>query len=565
MNTHTPTTPRALRALAAFALSVYTAAPALAQANNQPPRCPNVLGQFTTLETYGEWMGFYLGDAPDPTQSNHWQGIVRHPDPTTRIFYVTRNATGTASDRANLAVVRMDSADGLTGDKLRSNRLKRDTETQDTAPPSSDKIVRNIAVTSHKHLGGLQISGNLMAVPYEDPLGSNPQGQVVFFDVSTPESPVQLSHTINSTHNFGVVAFTQLPAPDNRYLLLATYGDNSSIEVFVSQPNDLSTLGPNPTFTLDGGDITGWQVCNNLGGVYCFQTAHFITQTDGQIFLAGAWNTSPAAPVFNGIDAARLFRVNLTASSFSLNLLATKTFNCSANSTGSNGNFNAGTGFYVSPTGNLLLYAVTHDNDGPSGSTSMAEFRNYGGTFNQTPASPCDAWVRLYADHSGWTGNDRGITFDAVDRLAEDYDDFNDLDGGPIPAGFTDQASSLAYCLPVGTIARLYQNDSFDGNYLDLLGTGTTQYVPNLANISWTVGSGHPGDKISSIFFINAPAAGIRVPDQALLPSFAHTLISGGPCAVIRINAASYAENPTFTKNVLIKAVGGTATIGTNP
>lgn len=559
----TPT--RAIAASIAITLGLIAPASSSAQQNQQPPRCASVAAQFNNLERYGEWMGFYLGSAPDPTQSYHWQGIARHPDPTSNVFYVTRSGQNQSGRRANLAVVRMDSRDGLTGARLRSNRLARSLETQDTPPPSNDRVVRNIEFTSHNHAGGIQITGNIMAVPLEDPNGSNSTGRIIFFDVSDPANPVQLGHTIDSTHNFGVVAFTQLPQGDERYILLATYGNNETIEVFISQPNDISTLGPSPTYTLSGNDISGWQVCNNLAGIYCFQTAHFITQTDGALYLACTWNTSPAAPVFNGIDAARLFRVNLTASSFGLSLLSTRTFNCSANSTGSNGNFNAAAGFYVSPEGNLFLYSTTHDNDGPSGSTSMTEFRTFTGTFSSTPASPCDAWVRLYADPSGWVSDDRGITFDALDRFMDDYIDFSNLDGGPIPAGFTDQASSLAFCLPVGASARLFQNDTYDGNYLQLNGTGTTQFISDLSAIGWTSGSGNPNDKISSIAFYNAPAGTLRVPADSPTVALAHALTTSGPCTVIRVNAGTYAENITLNKQVLLKSVGGNATIGTNP
>lgn len=549
---------------AAMLLLTATATAAMGQ-TGQHARVPNVEAQFGTIERFGDAMGFFLGPAPNPSQSKHWQGIARHPNPASNVFYVTRNGNNTAGARANLAVVQMKSRDGLTGDRLRSNRLARGTETQDTAPPGNDAIVRNIEFTSHNHLGGIQISGDIMAVPLEDPNGNNPTGVIQFYDIRDPLNPVLLPTTISRPHNVGVVAFTQLP--DGRYLVLATYGNNAEIQYFLSAPNDLSSLSSTPTSTVQGSTIDGWFVANFAGGVYCFQNCNFITQTDGTVYLACTLNSSPAAPVINGADLGVLFRVTVGASSVSLTRVGGRHFFCSSNSTGSNGNFNAAAGFYVSPSGELMLYSTTHDNDGPNGSTGMTEFRNNRGTRTGTAATSCDAWVRLYADPTGWESNDRGMMFDAVDRLDEDWGNFNNLDGGPIPVGFTDQASSASWLLPVGVTARLYQNDSFGGKFLDLVGTGTVQFVGDLSAVGWTSGSGNPDDQISSIQLLGGgiPGAAVRVPFSAATVTAGELLLTGGPCSRLLINSGVYPENVRFNAAGQIRAVGGPVIIGTNP
>ncbi len=528
-------------------------------------RVPNVVTQFGTLEKFGDAMGFYRGSAPDPSQSKHWQGIARHPNPASNVFYVSRNGDNTAGARTNLAIVQMKSRDGLTGDRLRSNRLARGTETQDTAPPTNDAVVSSIEYTSHNHAGGIQISGDIMAVPLEDPNGSNPTGVILFYDIREPLNPVLMPVSISRPHNTGVVAFTQLP--DGRYLVMATYGNNAEIEYFISAPNDLASISSTPTSTVQGSTISGWFVGNNAGGVYCFQNCNFITQSDGQVFLACTMNSSPLAPVVNGNDIGVLFRVTAGASTVTLTRVTGRQFYCSSNSTGSNGNFNAAAGFYVSPSGELLLYSTTHDNDGPSGCTGMTEFRNYRGTRTGTAASSCDAWVRLYADSTGWESNDRGIMFDAVDRLDENWDDFNNLDGGPIPVGFTNQASSASWLLPVGVTARLYQNDTFAGKYLDLVGTGTVQFITDFSAIAWTSGSGNPGDQISSIQFMgsNVPGAAVRVPGSQLTVTLGEAQLTGGPCSRLLIGTGYYPENVRFNAAGQIRALGGPVIIGTNP
>ncbi len=546
-------------------LAAGLAAPAIAQPDGTPPRVPNVLTQFNRLEKFGDWMGFYLGSAPDPTVSDHWQGLQRHTNPNVGVFYLTRSGNDQSDNLTNLAVVKMASRDTLTGERLRSNRLKKNAETQDTAPLSGDAIVLNIPFPTHQHAGGTQISGDILAVPLEDPVGTNPQGEIVFFDVSQPLNPVRLPFSITNTiHNFGVVGFTRLP--DGRYFLLATWGDNSQLEYFLSSGTTLDSLPATPSGSISGSSISGWPISGALGIGYCYQTINFITQADGQLFLACTYNTASTAPIINGLDLGELYRVSFSGTTPSFSKLSTRHFHCSSNSSGSNGNFNAAAGYYVSPAGELLLYSTTHDNDGPSSSTGMSEFRNYYGNRNATPRTPCDAWVRLYADPTGWESDDRGFTIDAVDRALDDYQDFNLLDGGPIPVGFTDQASSVSWLLPVGVTARLWQNDSFGGSYLDLVGTGTTAFIADLGNVSWTSGSGNPNNKISSVSFLgNAPAPTIRVPSLALNLTFANAIVLPGPCAQIVIEAGSYPENVLLNRATTIRSSGGNVIIGTNP
>jgi hypothetical protein len=135
----------------------------------------------------------------------------------------------------------------------------------------------------------------------------------------------------------------------------------------------------------------------------------------------------------------------------------------------------------VDPWGQLIVYGTEHDNDGPSGSVKMMEFRS---TF---PNPGCDsdihrAFVELYDDSNF---SDRGLMIDYADYNKENYSNFS------YNEGFNDKTSAVRYCLPYGWRARLYEHANFGGGYRELNGRGSL----NLNNVSF-------GDKTSSMRFV---------------------------------------------------------------
>jgi hypothetical protein len=108
-----------------------------------------------------EALGFYRGGSPDATSCKHYQGIVRvEAADGTPYFIVTRSGnvpdiseeplSGSyctvtelgENNPGNLLIVKMESRD-KNGERLRSNRLQRDTDIADTAPPLGDTTVTN--------------------------------------------------------------------------------------------------------------------------------------------------------------------------------------------------------------------------------------------------------------------------------------------------------------------------------------------------------------------------------------------------------------------------------------
>jgi hypothetical protein len=83
-------------------------------------------------------------------------------------------------DPANLLVVRLGSRDKNV-ERLRSNRLHRDRDISDTAPPSVDTVVSfftydgsAVGFPNYGHAGGLQVVDNILVVPLEAPYGGGP-------------------------------------------------------------------------------------------------------------------------------------------------------------------------------------------------------------------------------------------------------------------------------------------------------------------------------------------------------------------------------------------------------
>jgi hypothetical protein len=94
------------------------------------------------------------------------------------------------------------------------------------------------------------------------------------------------------------------------------------------------------------------------------------------------------------------------------------------------------------------------------------------------------SWVTLY-DDDDYT--DRNLTKLYPDNVKN----MNDVKSNDGKGGFNDKASSAIYCIAVGLTCRLYEDDSYNGSYYDLKGTGEKEKV-NLKNQNFN-------DKTSSL------------------------------------------------------------------
>src|SRR5262245_6642677 len=232
-----------------------------AEVPNAPPSgpagiyfVPDVINQFNKLALRPEPLAFGLRNAPDPHVGKHYQGIVRRTGPGTPYMYLARSGNDVPecvfcdNDPGNIYIVKMESRE-TTGERLRSNRLLRDsdmtercpgracTNPNQTPPDIGDRTVRTIHFNgqddwpNYGHPGGLQMIGDVLVVPLSHKYNpSNPENLIVFLDVSDPEAPVLKSQfdplqisSPSSRFEAGQVAIAPVQNPDGpgvRYIML---------------------------------------------------------------------------------------------------------------------------------------------------------------------------------------------------------------------------------------------------------------------------------------------------------------------------------------------------------
>jgi hypothetical protein len=438
-------------------------------------RCvPDAVGAVNGLRDHGDVLGFFpIGDPV--TQFNHWQGIQRLPAAGGRHLAVSHSGTTKA-----FTVVELGSRD-TGGARFRSNRLVADLSYPATSPSSADRAITDawFSDMDYTHSGGMQASGNLLAVSLESsPTGA--RGRVAFYDLSSPSSPLRLPVSqVGTSEQAGTASLAKLA--DGRFLLILGRANANDLEFYRSTGTDLRSpaAGFEPLDEWNERELLSaigdWEFGN-------YQNLNLVTQCDGTLFLAGTHQNT-----INGEDWVDLYRVAEQGGQAVITKVARKHLYCGYPSPGYDSgtnrqcNLDAAGGLYVDPWGQLLVYGTEHDNDGPGGSVKMMEFRS---TF---PNPGCDsdiqrAFVELYDDSDF---SDRGLMIDYPDSGKENYANFTSIEG------FNDKTSAVRYCLPFGWRFRLYEHSNFGGSYKELKGSGSL----NLNTVGF-------GDKTSSGRFI---------------------------------------------------------------
>ena len=339
----------------------------------------------------------------------------------------------------HLIVFRMDSRD-KNGERLRSNRLAHFTHVDNTKPNgsldratiyftvtggdpnSSDPAKRpglvlgdgpnNLPPRVYQHPGGMQLVGNILAVALEAPRQTGPHSACVqcaldggdpnsascklcfnyerateptlihFYDVSNPEEPVFKSQFVpknsagQTLSKAGVVAIT--PLPNGKYLMVITGGsENNTWFFYRSLGTDLSS----PTLTWE--QVRSPEAPNTEDA---HQTLNFLREGDinGRLFLAGARGHVEIGPWFEDRERIDLYEIECETVNCEpgeditwTTVVNSKRITPRPSSGGTQlASLAAASTFYVSPSGEVILYATEHDNDGPGGTMKAGEFRH---------------------------------------------------------------------------------------------------------------------------------------------------------------------------------------------
>ena len=451
---------------------------------------PDVPGAIRALRNRGDIMGFHIGDAPDPNPfADHWQGVQRTMSGGARYLLVSRSIDPATKD-VSFVVVEMATRndDGL---RFRSNRLAPSIDFEFTPPPAEDRVVTIVPREgSYSHAGGMQLLGNVLAVPFESGESTDPPSKVVLFDVSNPPQPVRLPNEIIHAVSGGISSEAGTASlgklADGRFLLVIGRGDANNLDFYVSTGSDIRTTAFERFDSWNEDELQSELcasqpcTCGGIIPVDCefgnYQNLSLVHQCDGALYLVGTHQDS-----LTGEDFVDLHRLDNVPGSNDVRITKVAKRQLVCGYRGENHcNFDAAGGVYIDPERRLLLYGTEHDNDGPiagspicNGSPCSVKFEE----FRPVPHGPCtriaDAWVELYDDTD--PDSDRSIIIDFVDRELENYTNYNSIDD------FEDKPSHALWCIPERATHRLWEDrDACGGDHRDLVGTGQVEEIGDL-------------------------------------------------------------------------------------
>lgn len=489
--------------IALFALAVC---PVKAQLASAPPggyTVDDVVGQYNLLAHHPDPLAIDIGVGQDATLCKHYQAISRYNGPDgTPYFFLTRAghhgsvACATpacgfdcSDDPAELIVARMGSRP-KHGERMRSNILSPFKSMKDTPPPGEDVVMTSIVFDGTggwpgwTHAGGIQIVDNVLVVTLEKEYqGDSDIGSLLFLDIRQPLDP-QIITEIEFDQNIGVLGLTRDPGT-GKYLMVFSGGDTQTLDWYETAGTDL--LDPNlslvylDTWNLNDADVSAsvsayWEKWQNL---------NFIRQSDGTLFMGTADNTDPE----DDSDSAhwsRLFEVTRSGNSFNFIYRAQQKLKLDDPRTG---NAAASTGFYVSPSGQLILYTGEHDNKGPDDSIRCGEIRSINVSTSGTDPSS-HLWIEFYKEDTGWFDNGSPSSSLMLDDIDVSWENWFDLDD---ENGWGDDPHAVRYRAPAGQQILFYKDQNLSGAMLRRTANGSVQWISDLDSVGF-------GGAIHSVF-----------------------------------------------------------------
>lgn len=457
------------------------------------PDCNPYLGEHGALavnrmRSHGDLMGSFQGTYPDfdcgVRCPYHWQGFQRLANfgsYSDGRFMVIDSSGDCDNVPAKFAVIKMNSR-SAGGERYRSNRLVYGQSTWNMAPPdANDKITwwdkvkpyDSYGHPQYGHPGGMQAIGKYLLIPLDHPCSGGNSG-VSLYNLYNPLAPIYVKNFPLLTNQAATAGIAKLA--NGKYLLAVGQEDSVDVHFYLSNGTnvELSSAEFHRIATWHGsGDWITYQQSMNL-----------VTDYAGRLFLMGTTKSGGG-----GNDTLSAFLLEVYENgNVAVSLAASKTMVCGTPDDHLQCNFDAAAGVYVTPAHKLVLYASEHDNDGPSGSIKMMEFRPVADLGTAECPTVNQAWVELYQD-SNFGG--RSVMLDYVDRGKRKTVDFAYLDS------FNDMASSIKYCIPAGYKFTVYRHNTYGGGFKTYSGSGIVQADSNLHDNTFSDGS-TVGDNISS-------------------------------------------------------------------
>jgi hypothetical protein len=302
------------------------------------------------LSDHGVLLGYHLNGFFDPSTTKHWEGIARLHGGNAKYLAVSRIGPE-MFDIVEMASRRAD------GEAFGASRA-----TVDDPPPAEDKVIGKVDEDSgFDHAGGMQTLGDVLAVPLENGTIS----RVIFYDVSDPKTPKRL--TTVERHDIGEAGSAGLmDLPDGKTLLVVGRKGDQTLDFYSTSTKDFTGFHLDATWSVKNDGVKTTIDDTNFGD---YQNLDVLRACDDELYLLGTHREG----VLVGVDFVDLFALELSPKPV-LTKVAKRHMYCANSGEDAQCNLDAAAGAYVTPSGELHVYAAEHDNDGPEGSIKMKEF-----------------------------------------------------------------------------------------------------------------------------------------------------------------------------------------------
>jgi len=335
--------------------------------------------------------------------------------------------------------------------------------------PPQDTVVGiyqlNKGLTKYWHAGGMDVCGDILAVPLEN--SEEKKSIIRFYDFSDTTRPKIIKGEIKINGNSGGVAMTR--RDDERFLCASWTDSDDGPDRFdfyiTTKPNDLSSWEKRATY--DYRIITPEDNRNPK-----FQAINFIRQKDGRLFLIGTENSNKLAPILSGKDRAYLYEVvEYTDANGNLKFHLMKVNQRDFEGGGSFSNFGAAAGIFVNGQNTMAIYSAHHWRSG--GTIKIGEYWPVLEPNHQKISFKRDLVIELY-EHKYYNGK-------VLRMFGEKFSKLRNLNNIQVEGkNFSERISSIRMIIPLGYKFCMYSKIGLTGDVKVIPGKGLFHELPDL-------------------------------------------------------------------------------------
>ena len=480
---------------------------------------PDVEEAFRSISRRPDGMAITRTFSRAGTVCKHYQGLVRvHDDDGTPYMIMTKSGNaicpGFEDDEPGWLVVAELGTRPKHRERLRTNVLPFGVPYQDLPELANDKVVAarqfdGDDLPAYGHPGGMQVVGDTLVVGADTPYEGERLSTIFFFDISDPTNPTLENRfplpdagELFTADPTGITAVKNDDGECCLYLLVAAGGEaNEQVRFYrsaantekgttdlLASPLEWEDMGRYSDETLDDCIGATWPTSGIVqGGQH--QMLNFVREgdLDGPLYLVGGRRDGTIlTPDELAGEYLDLYEMNVspTGEPGACPFHHRDTRFLLREAWGNDGvvsSLSAASGVYVSPSGELTVYAGRHNAVDDDKFILFGEYRNHGVVREDSPtlhptaslATPfavdegsstnltgtgeqaiTKAFIELFEDDDAganvpsWYDADEWLIVDYEDRDAANFDDLGNLGG--LAAEMDENAGSWRWFAPVG-------------------------------------------------------------------------------------------------------------------